>query len=256
MALERLQKILARAGVASRRKSEAVILDGRVRVNGTIVKTLGAKADSDVDRIEVDGRKLTPPRASTYIMLHKPAGVVTTASDEFKRETVLDLVQIDTRVFPVGRLDLDAEGLLLMTNDGEMAAALMHPSGEVPKTYRVKIRGKPSDNTLVSLMQGVLLDDGPAQAQHVHRVSMGHRAAPSNTWIELTVTEGRNHLIKRMFEAIGHPVVRLRRMAIAHLTLDGIRPGKWRHLNNEELRKLRAVSRAAGRKRHKSRETD
>lgn len=251
MAIERLQKILARAGVASRRKSEAVILAGRVRVNGTVITELGTKADPDVDRIEVDGRKISLPRSSTYILLNKPAGVVTTASDEFDRQTVLDLVQTDTRIFPVGRLDLDAEGLLLLTNDGDLAAALMHPSGEVPKTYRAKVRGKPTDDALLTLMQGVLLDDGPARAQHVHRVTMGRRAAPSNTWVELTVTEGRNHLIKRLFESIGHPVVRLRRMAIAHLTLDGIRPGKWRNVGGEELRKLRAVARHAARKRRR-----
>lgn len=251
MAQERLQKILARAGVASRRKSEVVITEGRVRVNGQIVRTLGAKADPEVDKIEVDGRKLVMPRSNTYIILNKPPGVVTTAADEFQRQTVLDLVQTEARVFPVGRLDLDAEGLLLLTNDGDLAAALMHPSGEVPKTYRAKVRGKPTEDALITLMQGVLLDDGPARAQHVFRVhGMGPKAATNNAWIELTVTEGRNHLIKRMLEAIGHPVVRLRRMAIAHLTLDGLRPGKWRHLQKEELRKLRAVARTAARKRH------
>lgn len=251
MAQERLQKILARAGLASRRKSEAVITEGRVRVNGQIVRTLGAKADPDTDRIEVDGRKLVLPRASTYIILNKPPGVVTTASDEFDRQTVLDLIQTEARVFPVGRLDLDAEGLLLLTNDGDLAASLMHPSGEVPKTYRAKVRGKPTEDALVTLMQGVLLDDGPARAQHAFRVyGMGPKSSMQNAWIELTVTEGRNHLVKRLCEAIGHPVIRLRRMSIAHLNLDGLRPGKWRHLKKEEERKLHAIARTAARKRH------
>ena len=148
MALERLQKILAKSGVAARRKAEELITAGRVAVNGEVVRELGSRADPDRDRITLDGRVLEQPRTPTYIVLWKPAGVVTTAKDELNRRTVVDLVRCDTRVFPVGRLDMDAEGVLLMTDDGDLAAALTHPSGEVPKVYRAKVRGRPSPETL------------------------------------------------------------------------------------------------------------
>ncbi len=255
MAQERLQKILARAGVASRRKSEVFITEGRVRVNGQLVTELGAKADPDRDRIEVDNRLLRPPRVSTYILLNKPMGVVTTASDEFDRRTVLDLIQgVDVRIFPVGRLDLDAEGVLLLTNDGDMAASLTHPAGQVAKVYRVKVRGEPSQSAIDRLGSGVILEDGPASAKHVHRVrSPGPNESQQHTWLELTVSEGRNHLVKRMLEAIGHPVIRLRRMQFANLDLDRLAPAKWRHLRREELRKLKNVARSAKRKRDQSR---
>jgi pseudouridine synthase len=251
MAQQRLQKVLAQAGIASRRKAEIIIAEGRVRVNGEIVTEPGTKADLDRDKIEVDGKPLKRPKAWTYILLNKPDGVVTTASDEFNRKTVLDLLKgVDVRVFPVGRLDLDAEGLLLLTNDGQLAAALTHPAGEVNKTYRVKVRGRPTDDALANLMTGVILEDGLAQAAFVHRTEVaGPRNSRENTWVELTVTEGRNHLVKRMFDAIGHPVVRLRRVALANLDLNGVQPGRWRHLRREELRKLKAVSRTARRKR-------
>ena len=251
MARERLQKLIAQAGVASRRKAEALIQAGRVRVNGEVVTTPGTKADLRADRVEVDGRVLKRPRAWTYVLLNKPAGVVTTASDEYQRETVLDLIKgVEARIFPVGRLDLDAEGLLLLTNDGELTAALTHPAGQVNKTYRVKVRGRPTDEALAQLMTGVILEDGPAQAAHVHRTEVaGPRTSRQNTWIELTVTEGRNHLVKRMFDAIGHPVIRLRRVAMANLDLSGLAPGRWRHLRREELRKLKAIGRTARRKR-------
>lgn len=250
---ERLQKLIARAGVAARRKAETLIAEGRVRVNGQIVDQLGAKADPERDRIEVDGKRLHFPRAFTYIVLNKPPDVVTTARDEHGRQTVLDLLKgVRSRVFPVGRLDLDAEGVLLLTDDGRLAADLTHPAGEVPKTYRAKVKGHPDDATLARLEQGVLLEDGEARARNVHRVqspSPRGTRPQANTWVELTVTEGRNRLVKRMFEAIGHPVVRLRRVRFATLTLDGLRPGQWRNLRRDELRKLRETARRARSKR-------
>ncbi len=254
MPLDRLQKIIARAGVTSRRKAEGLITAGRVTVDGAVVTELGAKADPGEARIEVDGKAITIPRAWTYVIINKPPGVVTTASDEFDRRTVLDLVaDLDARVFPVGRLDRDAEGLLLLTNDGDLAAALTHPAGEVPKVYRTKLKGQPTEDALAQLMLGVDLEDGLARAQYVHRVDLGRRQSRVNAWIELTVTEGRNHLVKRMCAAIGHPVLKLRRMQFANLDMEGLRPGQHRPLNKEEQRKLKAIARAAARRRGASR---
>lgn len=251
MAIDRLQKIIARAGVTSRRKAEEYITAGRVTVNGHAVTELGARADPHSDTIEVDGRRIVLPDTWTYIVLNKPAGTVTTASDEFQRDTVIDaLGGLDVRVYPVGRLDLDAEGLLLMTNDGDLAAALTHPAGEVPKTYRVKLRGRVAEDSLTQLLLGVELEDGPAAATYVQRADVSLRPSRvNNTWIDLTVTEGRNHLVKRLCAAIGHPVVRLRRIQFANLTLRGLRPGQWRALTPEELRNLRGIAEAARKRR-------
>lgn len=254
MPLDRLQKIIARAGIASRRKAEDLITAGRVTVDGAVVTELGAKADPDENRIAVDGKAISMPRAWTYVIINKPPGVVTTASDEFDRQTVLDLVKgVDARVFPVGRLDRDAEGLLLLTNDGDLAAALTHPAGEVPKVYRTKLKGMPTEEALSKLMFGVDLEDGLARAEYVHMVDLGRRQSRTNAWIELTVTEGRNHLVKRMCAAIGHPVLKLRRMQFANLDMEGLRPGQHRNLGKEEVRKLRAIARDARRRRDSSR---
>ncbi len=242
MAQERLQKIIARAGVAARRKAEELITQGRVRVNGQVVDQLGAKADAERDRIDVDGKPLRMPRASTYVLLHKPGNVVTTASDEFGRRTVLELISgVQARLFPVGRLDYDAEGVLLLTDDGELAASLAHPSNEVPKVYRAKVRGPVPEEALEKLRRGVVLEDGQAKGESVHRVPL--RQPSNHEWIELTVSEGRHRMVKRMFEAVGYPVVRLRRVQFAGLTVEGLRPGQWRHLRKDELRALRAASR-------------
>ncbi|MCA9541520.1 MAG: rRNA pseudouridine synthase [Myxococcales bacterium] len=253
---ERLQKLIAQAGLASRRKAEQLITEGRVRVNGQVVTELGSRADAARDRIEVDGKRLSMPKAWTYIVLNKPAGVVTTASDEFDRKTVLELLKgVEARVYPVGRLDLDAEGVLLLTNDGQLAAALTHPSGGVEKTYRAKVKGQMTDDAINRLRTGVVLEDGPAIGTNVHRVQPGHQDTRYHTWVELTVTEGRNHLIKRMFEALGHPVIRLRRMRFAHLDAADLRAGQWRHLRREELRKLQALARGARRRREDRRKS-
>ena len=252
MAEERLQKIIAQAGLASRRKAETFITAGRVRVNGKLVTELGARADARSDRIEVDGKVIRVPKAWTYILLYKPEGVVTTASDEFQRKNVLDLIKgVDARLFPVGRLDLDAEGALLLTNDGQLAAGLTHPAAEVRKVYQVKLRGQVREEALQLLRDGVTLEDGDAQAMDVHRVVRATDAR--NTWISLTVTEGRNHLVKRMLASVGHPVVRLRRVGFGTLNLDGMRPRGWRHLRRDELRKLKAIARTGLRKRDASR---
>ena len=245
--VERLQKILARAGIASRRNAEAYLRAGRVTVNGQLA-ALGQSADPDNDHIAVDGRRIRLPRVLTYIILYKPEGVVTTASDEYNRRNVLDLIQgVDARLFPVGRLDLDAEGLLILTNDGDLAAGLTHPAGEVPKTYRVKARGLVPEFAVDQLRRGLTLEDGPARAFSARRLPSRDPRA-DNTWLELTVTEGRNHLVKRMLDAIGYPVLRLRRIAFANLTLEGMRVGEWRNLRRDEVRPLIAIARNAARR--------
>ena len=256
MAHERLQKLIAQAGVCSRRKAELLISDGRVRVNGKVVKTLGTQADPDHDKIEVDGRRLSFRQGHRYFVLHKPAGYVTSASDEFGRQTVFELIKgVDTRLFTVGRLDLNTEGLLILTNDGATADALTHPSGRVAKTYQVKVRGKPALSTIEKLQQGVLLEDGPAVAEEIFFIQPGQQVSERNTWLQLTVREGRNRLVRRLCEHVGHPVIRLRRIGFGPLSLDrGLREGNWRPLNKEEIRKLKALGRVAARRRQGARE--
>ncbi len=248
MAQERLQKLIAQAGFASRRKAELLITGGKVKVNGKLVTELGSTADILKDKIEVDGQVLEKPKTWEYVLLYKPAGVVTSAKDEFDRQTVIDLVKdVGVRVFPVGRLDFDAEGLLLLTNDGNMAAALTHPSGYVPKTYCAKVKGKPTEAELNRLREGIVLEDGLAVVQDVEIYQTGGpKSSENNAWVEVTVTEGRNHLIKRLLESVGHPVIRLRRVRFANLVLDrSLEPGKWRRLTAEELRILQQVAKRA-----------
>lgn len=242
MSLERLQKIIAQAGLASRRRAEELISAGKVRVNGQIVRTLGVQADAERDRIEVDNQLIRVPRKWTYLVLNKPIGVVTTARDELGRATVVDLIGgVGARLFPVGRLDYDAEGTLLLTNDGDLAAALTHPAGEIPKIYRAKVRGVPNEDTLTRLLTGITLEDGLARVQAADVVRMGGpRESAQNAWVQLTVTEGRNHLVKRLLEAVGHPVIRLRRTSFAGLSAEGLEPGGYRPLNVKELKDLRA----------------
>ncbi|MEE2786073.1 MAG: pseudouridine synthase [Myxococcota bacterium] len=254
MSQQRLQKLIAQAGIASRRKAEILIAEGRVRLNGRIVTEPGTKADPHKDKIEVDGKRLIRPKAWTYVMLNKPDGVVTTMSDEFDRKNVVELIQgVKARIYPVGRLDLDAEGVLLLTNDGDLAASLTHPAGEIEKVYRVKVRGLVTAEAMERLQTGVILEDGFAQAKNVREVRGRGPASETNSWIELTVTEGRNHLVKRMCDAVGHRVVRLRRMSFAGLKCGELQRGKWRHLNRDELKKIKALGRAAKAKRAKSR---
>jgi len=230
----RLNAYLARAGVASRRKADELIKAGRVTVNGepgqlnTFV--------SGRDRVELDGRPLEKQRLA-HLLLHKPAGVVTTASDPQGRPTVVELVaDHETRVVPVGRLDADTTGALLLTNDGELAHRLAHPRYEVEKVYEAEVEGDPSDETLRRLERGVELDDGrtaPARAK---------RLAPSR--VELALHEGRKHQVKRMLEAVGHPVTRLHRSRYAGLSLEGVEPGEWRELEPGEVARLHSLSRS------------
>jgi pseudouridine synthase len=227
----RLNAYLARAGVASRRAADELIKAGRVTVNGEPgqLNTFVARGDL----VEVDGELVAPQRLA-YVLLHKPAGTVTTARDPQGRPTVVELVDLPERVVPVGRLDADTTGALLLTNDGPLAHRLAHPRYGVEKVYEVDVEGRPDDEALRALAEGIELEDGvtaPARAR---------RLAPSR--IELTLHEGRNRQVRRMCEAVGHPVRRLHRSAYAGLTLEGLESGRWRELRSDELSRLRAYS--------------
>ena len=228
----RLNAYLARAGVASRRKADELIKAGRVQVNGQPgeLNTFVAAGD----QVEVDGRPVEKQRL-TYLLLHKPAGVVTTARDPRGRPTVVGLVPREPRVVPVGRLDADTTGALLLTNDGDLAHRLAHPRYEVAKVYVAEVEGEPSDEAIRRLAQGVDLEDGRTAPAEAGRVS------PSR--IELTLHQGRKHQVKRMCEAVGHPVHRLHRPSYAGLTLGSLEPGRWRELTADEVERLRAATR-------------
>ena len=225
---ERLQKVLARAGIASRRASEEMIQAGRVTINGQIA-ALGDKV-ADSDRIELDGIPVLRDPNLVHYLLHKPREVVSTASDTENRQTVVDLVPSAIRVYPVGRLDADSEGLIILTNDGDLTHRLTHPSFGVPKEYLVHVEGIPQRSALRSLREGIQLEDGmtaPAQ------VSM-----PDQRLLKITIHEGRNRQVRRMCAAIGHPVVRLVRVRIGPITDSSLTAGSWRELTNEEVRSL------------------
>lgn len=245
MSKERLQKILAQSGVASRRASEKLISAGKVRLNGRVVAALGTCADLSSDKIEVEGFGQLTPEKLVYLMMHKPEGVLSTNSDPNGRMTVLDLLGKTgrgslPRLYPVGRLDYDAEGLLILTNDGDMTARLLHPKQHVPKVYMVKFSGHVQSKEIKRLASGVRLrlDDGrlshPTAPAHVELV----RHTASNTWCEITLIEGRNRQIRRMGDAIGHSVLRLIRTQFGLLQLDDLPAGTWRFLSSKEHRLL------------------
>jgi len=224
----RLNAYLARSGVASRRGADELIKAGRVTVNGELGQ-LNTFVESR-DRVEVDGEPVAPQQLA-YVLLHKPAGTVTTARDPHARRTVVELVEHPARVVPVGRLDADTTGALLLTNDGPLAHRLAHPRYGVEKVYEAEVEGEPSDETLEELRRGVQLDDGPTALAGARRLGPGR--------LELTLHEGRKHQVKRMLEAVGHPVTRLHRSRYAGLTLEGLEPGAWRELEPSEVDLLR-----------------
>lgn len=228
--IERLQKFMATAGVASRRKSEDLILEGKVKVNGEVVKELGFKV-SDSDEIEVSGRILSKPRKNTYYLLNKPVGYVTTVTDPQGRKTVMGLIPKDTRVFPVGRLDIMTEGLLLLTDDGDLAYKLTHPKHEIEKEYHVKVNGTITHEQIEKLKSGVILEDGltaPAKAAIVN-INKGE------TLLSLTIHEGKNRQVRRMIDAIGKKVLKLKRVRYGHLSLEDVPLGKFRELTADEI---------------------
>lgn len=235
--LERIQKLIARAGLASRREAERWIEQGRVTVNGAVVN-LGAKADLERDRIEVNGRPIAGSERKCYLMLNKPLGYVSTAHDPQGRSTVFDLVEeVPERLFSIGRLDLNTEGLLLLTNDGDLANSLLHPRYAIPKTYRVKISGDLTTRAVNILEQGVELEDGITAPAEVSRIRKSRR----NTWFDLTITEGRNRQVRRMCEAVGSSVSMLKRIRFGTLDLNDLPVGKFRYLKPAELQELQRL---------------
>ncbi len=233
--LERLQKYLARCGVASRRAAEEIILDGRVSVNGKIVDTLGTKVNSDTDTVLLDQKPVTPAQKHVYIMLNKPRGYVTTAKDNFDRKTVLDLIPKNLgRVFPVGRLDYDSEGLLLLTTDGDLTFRLTHPSHEVTKSYLALVSGIPDEEALSTLRNGVLLEGRKTMPAKVTL----KRAEADKAVLLITISEGRNRQVRKMCSLVGHEVLRLRRVAEGPIKLGNLEVGAWRHLTKEEIQAL------------------
>lgn len=245
MAQERLQKILSQAGIASRRQAEKIMTEGRVTVNGTAVTELGTKADLETDHIKVDGKLIRAPKNQTYIVLNKPNNTVTTVTDPEGRATVMDLVRgVKERVYPVGRLDYHSEGLLLLTNDGDLANRIMSAHTHLQKTYLVKVTGELDDDSAQRFREGVPL--------------MGRRTLPAglrllqraqNPWYEVKLVEGRNNQIRLMFKHFGKLVEKLKRVRIGPLELGPLKPGEFRHLSDEEIKKLkRAVERSGPRK--------
>jgi len=233
--VERLQKILSQAGVASRRASEKLMVDGRVSVNGVTVTELGTKADAAVDDIRVDGRRIHAPERHRYLLLNKPRGYVTTRSDPQKRPTVIDLLAgVREYIYPVGRLDYDSEGLLILTNDGELAARLTHPRHGVARVYEARVLGQPDAHDISRLSKGVTVEGRRTQPSEV--VSLG----PSQ--LRITVREGRNRQVRKMCEAIGHPVTELRRVAIGPIRDPKLKTGQWRDLSPQEIERLRKAT--------------
>jgi pseudouridine synthase len=233
---ERLQKILSKAGHASRRHAEKLIVEGRVKVNGVVVKHLGFKADPRKDHIRVDGKPISTFEPKIYLLLNKPRGCVTTLDDPLGRPTIRDFLHGERkRVYPVGRLDFDSEGLLILTNDGELHNRLTHPRYGIPRTYLVKMKGVPDPGAMRRIRDGIALEDGLTVSAKAHIVKRLKR----NSWMRLTVYEGRNRLIKRMCDTIFHPVIRLKRIRYGSITLGDLKLGKYRYLTSKEIDELK-----------------
>ena len=240
---ERLQKIIAHAGFASRRQAESMISSGRVTVNGRVVTELGTKADAARDHIKVDGKLITRPETHRYILLYKPKEVTSTVNDPEGRPTVVDLVRgVGERIYPVGRLDFQSEGLLLLTNDGDLAYRVTHPKHGSVKTYHVKVRGVPDERLVGKLERGITIEGKRTVPCQIERVKTTGRAQDEgNSWFEVKLREGRNQQIRRMFKAIGHPVMKLRRVAIGPISDPDLLPGEWRELTPKEVKMLASL---------------
>lgn len=237
--MERLQKVIAHAGFASRRKAEELMAEGRVKVNGKTVKELGVKV-SPSDRIEVDGIPVEREEP-VYFLLYKPRGVISAVSDDKGRKVVTDFFEgIKQRIYPVGRLDYDTSGILILTNDGEFANLLMHPSNEIEKVYVAKVKGIPSKESMRSLQRGVVLEDGKTAPAKTKLLSMDKKK--QTAIVEISIHEGRNRQVRRMFEAIGNPVLKLKRERYGYLTLQGLSAGDARELTAHEVKQLRALA--------------
>jgi len=247
MQLERLQKIIAHAGFASRREAETMIREGRVTVNGRVVTELGTKANPGRDHIKVDGKLITRAETHRYILLYKPKEVTSTVNDPEGRKTVVDLVKgVRERIYPVGRLDYQSEGLLLLTNDGDLAYKVSHPKHGSVKTYHVKVRGIPDERIIGKLERGITIDGKrtvPCEIQQMKTTgrSTGRRDDEGNSWYEVRLREGRNQQIRKMFKAVGHPVSKLRRVAIGPIADPKLTPGDWRELTKHEVKMLETM---------------
>jgi len=242
---ERLQKILSAAGIASRRAAESYITDGRVSVNGTTVTELGSKADPDTDDIRVDGRRIKPATRLVYLLLYKPRGYIVSRSDPQRRPTVIDLLEkggVRDYVYPVGRLDYDSEGLLLLTSDGDLAARLTHPSHEIEREYEVKILGVPDEHDLERLSKGIVIDGRRTLPADVKVLKVIAGKSAEHAVLSIVVKEGRNRQVRNMCEAIGHPVDRLKRVRIGPITDARIRPGEFRELDATEIAALKRAA--------------
>ena len=232
--MERLQKVIANSGYCSRRKAEALIVDKKVMVNGNIISELGYKV-SHTDIITIDGKTLAQDKKE-YILLYKPRGVVTTTNDEHKRKTVLDLIETDVRLYPVGRLDYDTSGLLILTNDGELANLLMHPKNQIEKVYVAKVKGLVTKEQILKLRNGVLIGDFKTSKAGARIIKYDKKTDTSI--VELIISEGKNHQVKNMLSAVGHEVIKLKRERLSFLTLKGLKSGEYRYLNIKEVKKL------------------
>lgn len=234
----RLQKLIASTGLSSRRKAEILIASGQVSVNGKVVTELGTKVDPERDHVKVDGKHLTSAQPFVYLVLNKPKNVMSTLDDPGGRTTVKDFLRgVYVRVFPVGRLDFDSEGLMLLTNNGDLAQALLHPRYHVPKTYLIKVKKVLTDDEIKKLERGVRLEDGMTGPAFVKKV----KKAEQNSWLELTIREGRKHQVKRMLEAVGHPVLKLLRIRMGPLSLGDLASGEFRFLTDREANALREL---------------
>lgn len=233
--MERLQKVIADAGITSRRKAEELIINGKVRVNGEIVKTLGVKVSGN-DIVEVNGMMLQNEKVKKYYLLNKPRGVISSVRDDKNRPTVVDYIDTDVRIYPVGRLDYDTTGLILLTNDGELANRLAHPKNKIPKTYIAKIEGLLNKDDIERLKNGIIIDGRKVAVEDFKIRDKDFEKKTS--LVEVTIVEGRNHIVKKMFESLKHPVIRLSRIKIAFLEIGKLKSGQYRELTIKEIKKL------------------
>ncbi len=233
--MERLQKVIANSGYTSRRKAEELIQKGKVKVNGNVIYELGTKV-SNTDEIEIDGNVLQKEEQKVYFLLYKPRGVVTTTNDDKQRKTVVNLIDTQMRIYPIGRLDYDTTGILLLTNDGVLANALMHPKNQIGKVYIAKVKGLIGKEQIRALQMGVVID-GKSTSKAKARIKKYDKKTDTSI-VELTIHEGRNHQVKKMFEAIGYTVLKLKREQISFLNLAGLKSGEYRMLSPKEVKKL------------------
>lgn len=235
MGEERLQKYIARCGVASRRKAEELITNGSVKVNGSVVTELGTKVDTDRDIVTIDNKKISENDKLIYIKLYKPEGYVTTVKDQFDRKTVLDLIQITERIYPIGRLDYNTSGLLLLTNDGDLANKLMHPKYHIYKTYVADIDGRIMDEEINKLKTGVSIEDYKTAPAKVKLL----KYTGNTSTVQISIYEGKNRQVRKMLDAVGHQVRTLKRVSFGEIGLDNLKPGSWAYLNEDEIKFLK-----------------